>query len=317
MMASSAGVLESRQLLMDTPVSTIIPEKAKNVISVTSTDSIVDAFEKMIQHQILSLPVYDQEKHSFTSFIDVLDILSLALKLFSEDELYMGHLSKLFEFRTETCGEVADLSGRDPFLPVESTSSLLTLIQHMIKHKLHRIPCVDANGNMVALVTQMDVMKFLSDNIGKLGELATSKVEKLQLGFGQVYAVTPDQRAIDAFKMIKDMRVSGVCVVDHNGIIIGNISASDLKLIGYDGKFISRLLMRVEEFLKLIPRDESIPIQGPICVRGDTTFEEVLAKILITRIHRIYIIDGASLRPSGVISPSEIMKSLLEYVQSP
>lgn len=48
----------------------------------------------------------------------------------------------------------------------------------------------------------------------------------------EVETVSADSKALDAFRMIIDKKVSGLGIVDSRGFLVGNVSASDLKDIG-------------------------------------------------------------------------------------
>jgi CBS domain-containing protein len=106
----------------------------------------------------------------------------------------------------------------------------------------------------------------------------------------------------------------GIAVIDNNtGILIGNISASDLKFIGPDGSFLSRLFLPCIEYLTFIPQKDIIP--GPFCVLPSATIEEIILKLEITKSHRIYIIDSNQ-KLIGVITLTDILECILNYIKS-
>jgi len=92
--------------------------------------------------------------------------------------------------------------------------------------------------------------------------------------------------------------------VDDEGKLLGNISATDLRVIGYDGNFLSLLLCPLDHFCSFIPKNTTIP--GPICVSPVNTLEEVLLKITLTRVHRVFVVDEQKL--IGVISLQDILE---------
>ena len=140
-------------------------------------------------------------------------------------------------------------------------------------------------------------------------------------------------RAIEAFKIICDNQVSGIAIVDSNGKLVGNISASDLRVIffilfvsffffdfflflvqqqvGYDGKLMSKLLLSVQDFAKLIPKNTDFP--GPYCVRKTATVYDVVEIIRESRTHRVYVVDDEK-HPIGVISLIDIIDLMLRSV---
>jgi len=117
-----------------------------------------------------------------------------------------------------------------------------------------------------------------------------------------------NKKAIDAFNIIHDKRVTGLAVVDQTGRLIGNVSATDLRNIGADINLISRVFKSVEEFLKLGPLGEKA-LDKPVCCKPSTTFGEVVAEVVATRTHRIYVVDENQL-PIGVISLGDILEAI-------
>jgi CBS-domain-containing membrane protein len=49
----------------------------------------------------------------------------------------------------------------DPFLPVESNAPLLEALNLMVKWGVHRIPIVDAEGELITILSQSQVTAFM------------------------------------------------------------------------------------------------------------------------------------------------------------
>jgi len=125
----------------------------------------------------------------------------------------------------------------------------------MVQHKVHRIPIVDNEGNLVSILTQSQLVRELYKNLSKF-DISFKTVESLRLGYKEVLSVQAEQKAIDAFDTIHDKRVTGLAVVDSSGKLVGNLSATDVRNIGANIDLISRVFKSVEEFLKLKPKGE-------------------------------------------------------------
>ena len=69
---------------------------------------------------------------------------------------------------------------------------------------------------------------------------------------------------MEAFKAMHKHGISAVGVVDDNGLLVGNISNTDLKVIGHNASLMSHLYLPITEFLDLLPKNEVI--SGPIAV---------------------------------------------------
>lgn len=73
----------------------------------------------------------------------------------------------------------------------------------------------------------------------------------------------------------------------------------------------TKLLLTVGDFIKLIPKNPTIP--GPYAVRTTSTLSDVLSLITETRSHRVYIVDDNKL-PIGVISVVDIVAAMIKSV---
>lgn len=117
-------------------------------------------------------------------------------------------------------------------------------MQVLVEHKVHRIPIVDSAGDLVSIVSQSHLVKLLRDNHSKFPAMK-KKIGPLKLGYREVLSVKTNQRAIDAFNLIHKtvnfrmsyysylnflQKVSGVAVLNEQQELVGNLSASDLKV---------------------------------------------------------------------------------------
>jgi len=141
-----------------------------------------------------------------------------------------------------------------------------------------------------------------------MGPLANKTVQELKLGLRHVHTVTNGTQALQAFKILIRESVSGVAIVDDDNKVIGNISASDLKLIGYDMELYSKLFGTVADFVKqkeLFSNLSAIPIT----TAPSSTFKEILELFEKHKVHRIYVVDDTKPLPLvGVITQGDVLK---------
>lgn len=64
----------------------------------------------------------------------------------------------------------------------------------------------------------------------QLGDLLEQSLFDLNLGAKEVAVVKTSDLAIDAFRKIVDKKISAVGVVNHEGVLVGNVSARDLRV---------------------------------------------------------------------------------------
>jgi len=95
-------------------------------------------------------------------------------------------------------------SKRNPFHAVEDTAPLMIAFELMVKWRVHRIPVVDAEGNLETLITQSHVIKYIHDNIYLLKGLYDKTIEELDLGSTGVFTADVSITLLDAFKIISE-----------------------------------------------------------------------------------------------------------------
>jgi CBS domain-containing protein len=184
---------------------------------------------------------------------------------------------------------------------VEITAPFIVALKKMTHKALHRIPVVDGAGHLEFIMTQSAIMTFISKNLG-LFPGADKTVGELNLGYkAQVVAARRTQTAGSAFVSMLTHKVSGLAVVDDNNKLVGNISATDLKSIGYDGKLFLKLFLTVGEFTGNKPAFFVTPAH---------TVSDVVALFAEKRVHRLYVCQGDR-EILGVISLVDLLKVFL------
>jgi CBS-domain-containing membrane protein len=140
----------------------------------------------------------------YTSFVDVVDIVShVVSQLNPEERLEADTIPALFH--DFIAADIVDASKRNPFCPVEDGAPLEVALRLMVKWGVHRIPIVDAEGNLVTLITQSQVIKHFYDNrYTILSDLNNKTVAELSLGTRDVTTVDPAWKLVDCFKVIRD-----------------------------------------------------------------------------------------------------------------
>jgi len=114
-----------------------------------------------------------------------------------------------------------------------------------------------------------------------------------------------DDSVLDAFLKIKETRHPGLAVVNDAGVLVGNISSSDIKSVIIDELYaslhepVSTLLQRSSEAFER-------PLRGIYCTATDN-LQQVLPTFSMEKIHRLYIVDQDK-HLFGVISLIALME---------
>ena len=178
-----------------------------------------------------------------------------------------------------------DVSGRNPYYPIDENASLSVAIKMLVEQKAHRLPVVDSRGNLITILTQSHVVRLVWNHMHKFS-VYNKTLAELHLAFKDVYTISKHRKAIEAFQVIRSKGVSGIAVVNKHGKLIGNISASDLKVcsdsldmltvqdIGSNSDLMHHLFVPTKSYLKYFLGVERIP--KPYCVQPSATLEEAL-----------------------------------------
>lgn len=228
---------------------------------------------------------------------------------------YLKFLETEQRFNQQTVGSLTDITGRAPFIPVEFGSSVLEAVKIFVHNPVHRVPIVSKipQNRLLSLLTQSAVISAISkDPINILGpDLAKKTVGELHLGVSPVISVSPDTKTLDVFKILYEKRISGLPIV-RDGLLIGNISAKDLRAVyKFGGNVFQLMNLSVLEFVNEIRRDESVQAVNPgIAVTLETPLELVIRRLAVKGIHRIYVCDRHK-SPIRIITLSHVLAAIL------
>ena len=173
---------------------------------------------------------------------------------------------------------------------------------------IHRVPVANSTGGIIGTLSQTDIIKYLHAHLveGELKHVGNKTVKELGLSNKTVVTVNIHDCVLAALEVIVDRSVSGVGVIDSNGKLAGNLSASDFKAL-YKEQFPS-FLLPVGDFLE----KHSPASLNPICGTENTTLIEVINEMVENHIHHLYVIED--FKPVGIISATDVMKSLRDFV---
>eukprot|EP00894_Picocystis_sp_ML_P001236 jgi/Pico_ML_1/51753/g314.t2 len=196
--------------------------------------------------------------------------------------------------------------------------------EEMDIHKaVHRLGLFDAKARVTGVVSQSDVLNFLVEHMEHLGSITKHTVEELGLGMPKpVICVDSTTSALQAFDKMYKHNLSAVGVVSPNTrIIIGNLSMSDLRCLSFEN--FGYLVLPVSEFLVLLASNRGEDLETPhqvqqkpalLTVSPGSDFAEVLHMFSKNRIHRVYVVDGESGVPVGVITPTDVIQAVTTTV---
>jgi len=296
---------------------TDLPNTKSDVITISSTETPLQGFQKLVQNNILSAPVWCAESKEYTGFLDMKDLVSFVIYIDDDqNSLAPNNLedivaSGLKSYKVPVDGvTVTYLSRRRPFYSVGTSDNLLRVIQ-LLSKGAHRVAVVDDKGLIVKIVSQSTVMQFLSKNIAHLGSVTHKTLDELKLGTSPVLTVQHSDTAASVFRLLEKKNKSSVAVVDGEGRLVGNTSSSDIKLF-VRTPTLEVLKLPIIDFLKGIRNSVEIDIHAPvISIESHDSFSMLIQKLASTKVHKIFVAnDARGYKPERVISITDVVRQL-------
>jgi len=228
------------------------------------------------------------------------------LELWDDNEAAeVDGIKKLGEkFLSHNVSDLIDRSDNDVYAAVTGEEHAHRLIR-LFGMGVHRVAMLDMNGALANILSQSDVVKYLSTNLQLLGENANRSIRSLKMiSNDKLIVAESDQSAISAFKLLAQNLVSAVPLVDKNGVLSGTLSLSDLKLLHED---LSPLLLTASQY-KAIKE----PIPSIVCT-PETALGSILTILAESNVHRVWVVDEEN-KPISVVSITNVCEFLSQYL---
>lgn len=344
-------------------------DEPHKVITLRQDASVEQALRTLAARRILSAPVLTED-NDICGFLDIRDILSSFLDDVQPSQLEGKMLQRMrvleeagVRFTSKSIKQLSTLGGDGGFLhqSAEKGATILELVLDGFLHPkesrkamhggeelrsvVHRCAIFNKEGNITHIVSQSDVVRFLSQNSESLGPLGEMTVEQLGWAQRDVITVTPELAAIDAMRKMHEANIGAVGVIGDGGKLIGNFSVSELRTI--ISEHFGSLALPVGEFLALEhgteyhgyaihsdpdgvaataspslawakDRRQRGPLPGQevgqhiICCNPTATLKEVLHLLEEHRLHRLYVVMPETLKPIGLITLSSVLRKVCE-----
>jgi len=289
----------------------------RGVISVNDFDTVEEAFQKLVDHDILSAPVLENSSNTWSGFIDMIDIVNFAINVFGPahdaNEDAVAKIEDQQLFKNSSVRSLQDQWSKNPFITLRQNSSLFDLMRAFADKKVHRVGVTNDDGELLGVISQWKFIEFIHKNIHYFGKAAQKIVGDLKLGYKHVVTVTTNQLAINAFRSMTQHNVLGLAVVDQLGFPVGNISARDLKGISGTADFWPALYLPVDKFLDLVGIKSMRPESNLISCSPYDTLDKVLMLLTTNHIHRLFVVDEQG-NLTGVIALYDVIQILLNMI---
>jgi CBS domain-containing protein len=303
-----------------------------NLITCAENESVADALDKLKSNDIISMPILSND-NKMLGFVDVLDLVAFlynvstrlmtttdfgeSRKLSTDDVRILGRRAK--DFRLSQVRDVIDFSKRNPFHSLNEDAPLSNAIE-LFKNRIHRIAVMSAGKDqIVGVLTQLDVLKWLSDNSSNESinnfmktckDLKPSDKNNI-LQSREFVQVKWNESTIDGFLRMHDAGISAVAIVKDNNEVCGILSATDLKGLHDD---FSILLKPVGEYVENIRKNQSKSADYLVTCPMDCSLSEALDIVNREKVHRVLVVDNQK-KPAGVITLTDMFNLIFQQRQ--
>jgi CBS-domain-containing membrane protein len=299
-------------------VEQLRPRQAK-IQTVKRGDTVAHLFEVLIANNILSCPVVNLEG-KYYGFVDMRDIVVHAASMFpehSKDRL-VKLLQKESQFSRTLVKDIMVYPVRKltPFHPHRVGTSLFSALELLGKEGLHRIPVVNSDNEIQDIVTQSMMIDFVWQNIETITTVADLQVSQLDPPTRDLLTISSTAKAIEAFREMSNMEVTGLGVLAESGRLVDVISLRDLKLVNaWNETSFSYFWDTVSSYKSQLrtnfPND--FPPANPQVVLPTDTLYTVIEKMAIEHIHRVFVVDSLeTMRPIRTITQTDVLRQLLK-----
>lgn len=344
------------------------------------SQTVAEALTALHDHDVLSAPLVseplalpealdggdhvtrvDQEVPTFLGFLDVGDLLAALVRelpagTHTEQEWFdvLTAVTKR-AFMSRKLIAVASRGDGDLVFQGSLQASLRRLVLDGFlrggaaadtEHVNHRIAVFDGHGRISDVVSQLDVVRFVSAHASDaLGDLRFKSVAALLRTQRDVVTVDENTPTVEAFRTMLDRAVSGVGVtakpprVGSPPVLVGSLSASDVR--GLLPEHLTALGLPVREFLELLHGERYASAQGQVRrsswsgrpaffpdnrARGPpglslhlplvtytsaTRLDELIVALVQNKVHRAWLIDENG-SVSGVCTLTDVLRLLAE-----
>jgi len=304
-------------------VSDILPSDVPIVI-LDATETLEETLKKLVSHNIYSAPVWDGTNSKYLGTVDLVDIITFLARIFcnkakiesgkgkqtiEQFSVYAFQKHELQELKEEFFNQpiikIINLSGQNAYqpLPLEGTT-LRDVILLLIRADVARVPLLDKSGKVARICSQSSLISYFTKHLDKLGTITNLTVDQAKIATKPMITVPPELRAIDAFMIMSEYKISGLAYLGEEGEVLGNISVKDIKGVVLD---FFNLVHTTVDYIGIVRR-ESIRDTFPLVNIHETDpIGKVIAKLAAVGIHRLYLF-GSSKSPIGIVSLHDVTK---------
>eukprot|EP00037_Helgoeca_nana_P001883 m.30169 g.30169 ORF g.30169 m.30169 type:complete len:354 (+) comp12198_c0_seq2:155-1216(+) len=199
---------------------------------------------------------------------------------------------------------LSTLARRHGFRCVGTDATLDDVAKLLVHKGCHRVPVINMDGEVVNIISQSTIVKFLEEHNGRLGGLGAHTVAQSACGTSPVLTVKQSATVLDTLNLMAVNDIMGVAIVDDAGKLLANTSASDLKLFLQEPS--TSIHSSILSFISKVRQHDLKAVHPAMSVTAKDTLSHVIGRLAAARVHRLFVVDHG--RPVSVISLTDILR---------
>jgi len=121
---------------------------------------------------------------------------------------------------------------KSPVRTIFSDEPIINAIKMMKELGFRRLPVLDRDNNLVGIVTDRDLRQATNSPVVfhdiSYDEYLVNEIRVGACMSSMPITITPEADIVDAARIMENMKIGGVPVVDNTGRIVGMVTVSDL-----------------------------------------------------------------------------------------
>jgi len=302
--------------------SPVFPNDSSKLVVINSESNIAEAFQTLISQNILSVPLYDEKNHVYSSSLSIVDVILHALDSHndadSESEVSsaLNIFSEKEHFRNCKAKDIARNKSQPPVITTADIT-IDRVVDIMVKSKVHSVLAVNSKGELTNVITQSRIVECISMLFGVdpgLTALGGKSVEELAMGLRDVFYVRENTSVAHAFRLLADKNITGMAVLNDSGALVGNLSVRDLRAIKHNAAFLKLLSHSVSEYLEVAHNEFGIP-SAVITCGLQASYKSVMERMVENKVHRCYVVSETNALV-GVVTMWDLLDQLVNFVNT-
>jgi len=290
--------------LRDHTIEEITSNLTKAVVYVDTNTSLEETCKLLGKNDISAVPILDVSSNSFVGMVDIIDIAFFIANTYEQKRKATEEGRGFNLFSDVRAFDLLPISDEGKLMYTFSPKMSLDCVLEPFSKGIHRALVTTEGDQKYHILSQVDIVKFLYES-GQFGEWFATSLQDTRAIFEfkpKMASISGDAPAIEGFKKLGRNKFGAVAVLDADGTLIGNLSASDLRGVAVE-YLIKTILRPAKKFLELVKGIDAVPV----IAKMDDSLGSVVEKLLDNHTHRVWVVDGQG-KLDSLVSFSDVCR---------